>query len=206
MSVQASIKKTVTMGGISFSQSSTLTADGLVVFQAILGAADVQEGQLTGRGSAYEGTVTLEDSGHGFEAGDRVNVAWDDGQRFYMEVTDVDGDEITIKNGGGDSLPDTLPTPTDVTVTKATSLDIDIQGTNIVAILLHTTQHGYFTFNTPLNEPTFTPEVNAGYAYDWSEGCGIENPVQHDVGSIGVAHSNASAGATMTIGILYQND
>ncbi|KKK87215.1 hypothetical protein LCGC14_2755450, partial [marine sediment metagenome] len=103
MTVPMSIKKNIGMGGKQFSESSSITGDGVILHDVSIPAADA--GELTTRTDADTGVITVDDSGHAITDSDKVDVYWADGSRRGMSVSSVSGALVSIDAGSGDDLP-----------------------------------------------------------------------------------------------------
>ena len=126
MSVTATVRKTMSLGGVNFHESKSHSSDGIIVEDVSVAAAE--EGDLTTRTDDNTGVVTLDDSGHGFEVAEKVSVFWSGGCRRRMPITDVTGNAITVDGGSGDALP---TQGTAVTMAAVARMDIAGAGNNV---------------------------------------------------------------------------
>ena len=105
-------------------QSRVRTGDGKVEVQVDLPAG--KAGELTTRTDANTGVVTVE-SGHGITTSDTVDVYWDGGRRYGVDVTATTGTTISVDLGTGTDLP---VVNTDVVIVKQVPINVTIDGDN----------------------------------------------------------------------------
>lgn len=200
MSVSGTITKSISLGGQTFNQSSTPSADAFIVHNESVAAGE--EGSLTTRTDADTGVITVDDSGHSFAETDRVDVYWTAGCRRGMSVSSVTGAAITVDGGSGDDLPAEDST---VTIIEPVLLDLSVLGTRVEAILLSTDTRGQFVFIDDGSLEAYQKELGAGYSFDWIDGNGTTNPITGDqIEGVYISHDGSSA-ATMKVGILHDN-
>lgn len=200
MSVTANITKTLSAGGVSFPESRQVTADGEIVHNV-----DVAEGfvgSLSTRTDDNTGVVTVDDSSHTIENGDRVDLYWVGGCRRGMAAGSPSGADIPIDGGSGDNLP---TEDTAVTIVVPEELDISVLGTNVAAILLYSAQHGQIVFETTAPAEALAKELGTGVSYVWHEDDGEDNPITGDlIATVYLSH-DGTAEKSMRVGILYNN-
>ena len=200
MTVAASIAQTMSLGSITFNRATAPVADGMIVHQVSVPAAD--PGDLTTRTDDDTGVVTVDDSGHAFAVSDRVDLYWAGGCRRGMNVTVVVTTAVTIDAGAGDNLPSQ---GVSVTLIEPTLLDVSVLGTLVKSILLAAAQLGQFVFVNVSDVEQFQQKVGTGHAYVWEEDDGNVNPITGDqIEGIYLSHG-AEAAATMKVGILHDN-
>jgi hypothetical protein len=201
MSITVGVSKSAKIGGISKTQSSTVTGDGQIVHNVNIPAGDT--GVLTTRTDGDTGVFTVGDSAHAFANTDRVDAYWVGGCRRGMAVSGVpSGNAITIDGGSGDDLPDQ---DTAMTLIEPVELDLSFLGTNVNYIVFHTAQRGQFVVVDDGDAEALAKELGAGVLWDWLENAGEDNPISGDqIEKIYVSHDSASA-VIMCVGILYDN-
>jgi hypothetical protein len=202
-SVVATMAKTMALGGVAFNENpgSTVTGDAMIVHSLSVGVTTSADGTLTTRTSDTAGTLTMDDSGHGIETGDRLDIYWTGGVAYGATVGVVSGASVPFTLAEGDVLPSAL---TDVTAFVPVELDIGVLGTNVVAIILHTTIHGMFVFDDA-GGIELAKELGDGVTWSWREDNGEANPITGDtITKVYVSH-DGDAAATMKVGILYDN-
>jgi hypothetical protein len=124
----AKITSTLSIGGVSMYSSITRTEEGQIGQEVTLPKATA--GTLSTRTDDDTGVVTLA-SGHGLRVSDVVDVYWDAGIRYGMDVTAVNGDDVSVNLGAGDVLP---AQDTAVTVSKQVTVNTDFDGDDMVMI------------------------------------------------------------------------
>jgi len=201
MSLSASLTKTLTLAGKNFSQSTAPTAEAAICHELSIPAGAA--GTLSTRTDADTGVVTVDDSGHAFVDTDRVDIYWANGSRHGMAVSGAPtGNAITIDGGAGDDLPAALSS---VTLVEPTLLDLSVLGTLVTAILLATTQLGWFVFADSGGTTHFAQRVGSDMVWDWQDGNGDANPITGDqIDKVWLSHGAAAAKA-MKVGILHDN-
>lgn len=115
-------------GGVSISGSVQRTSDGAIGLDVAVPGAKV--GELTTRGSATAGTITLE-ADHGITTADTVDIYWDGGMRFGVTVGTVSGTAVPISSGTGDDLP---AEDADISVAPIAIAEIAITGDDLIIL------------------------------------------------------------------------
>ena len=125
-------QKSFTFPGYAFnSNEAAVSFDRSDVYEVALAAVGaVDSGTLTTRTDNDTGVCTL-DASHTIENGDVVDVYWDGGVRYGMDVTDVTGAAVTVDGGAGDNLP---VATTAVTVTEQTQINVSFDGDDLQII------------------------------------------------------------------------
>jgi len=111
-------------GGRSIIQPITRTGDSTPNIEIDLPAGIA--GTLTTRTDNDTGVVTVA-SGHGITSSDTVDVYWNGGKRYGVDVTATGSTTISIDIGSGDNLPSTS---TEVVIVKQVVANIQIDGDN----------------------------------------------------------------------------
>jgi hypothetical protein len=141
-----------------------------------------QPATLTVRTNNTDGSLTMTNAGHGIVTGQRLDLYWTGGKRFYAVAGTVAGAVVpfTGSTGGGDNLP--IAT-TSLAVGIPTSAAFRVTGDNVTAILL-----------------SLPPGWNGYFAFD--EAGTVENPAQYVAGGTPFSwpgeNSNILAGLTVT--------
>src|SRR4051794_3009647 len=89
-------------GGVVIQETVTRDGDHPNSFEVDLPAA--KSGPLSTRTDADTGIATL-GTGHGILTLDTVDLYWDGGSRFDVDVTAVGGTTVSLNGGTGDALP-----------------------------------------------------------------------------------------------------
>lgn len=165
------------------------------------GLAAGKAGTLSTRTDDDTGVVTL-GAGHGVTTDDVVEVYWSGGLRYGMDVTVVDGNNVTIDLGSGDNLPSQ---DTAVVIGVRTELDADFDGDQIEIIAVQCNKRGHIEFQKGDDTVIDSQELTANEPWTWISGQGVANPLTGDpVGKIQVSCGEA-AEATLFIGVLFDN-
>ncbi len=112
----------VSLGSIN--QSVVRSGDAKIELEVTLPAG--KAGTLTTRTDDNTGVVTVS-SGHGITTSDTVDVYWDGGRRYGVDVTAQDSTTISIDLGAGDNLP---TTSTAVVIVKQVAFNLALDGDN----------------------------------------------------------------------------
>lgn len=199
MAVRTSVNKTVTIGGKTLQETTTIDTDGAIVQEVSVAAGET--GTVSARTDDDTASIDIDESGHTFTNGDRVDVYWAAGCRRGMTVGTVAGNTVPIDGGSGDALP---ALSTAVTLVEPVQLDVGVAGTDVSSIALYTATHGQFVFDNAGTEH-LAVELEDGKVYVWTAGSGIDNPISGDtIVSVYVSHDGTAA-ATMRVGVGYDN-
>src|SRR5262245_8395652 len=113
---------TVSGAGVNIQKTQSRSGDGLITREVTLPAA--KAGTLTTRTDNDTGVVTVA-SGHGIADTDTVDLYWDGGRRYGVDVTATTGTTISIDAGAGANLP-IATTP--VTIVKQVTINVALDG------------------------------------------------------------------------------
>lgn len=207
MTVAANIAQSNSIGGVRFPESRTLTADGQIVHDVSIAAADA--GSLTTRTSDTVGTITADESDHTISTGDRVDLYWTTAgvnyQRRGVDVGTVTATSIPISGGDGDNLP---VQDSDIVVCAVVELDVFVDGDNIVAALAYIEKLGQVVFiDTSVSDVEIALwTIGEAVTKMWTNVDGDDNPFEGvDIARVYVSHSDTAAAATARLGIIYDN-
>lgn len=203
MTISASIRQSSSIGGVSFAESRTLTADGQIVHEVSVPAAE--DGSLTTRTDDDEGDITMDESDHTITTGIRINLYWSGGSRRAVIVGTVAGATVPISGGVGDVLPAEL---TDLTIAVPVELDVSVDGGNVIAVLASLSKLGVVEFiDTDTSEDEITSwNIGEAGVKMWHESDGDTNPfASSNIGRVYVSHGDSTAAATARLGIAYDN-
>jgi len=203
MSVTATIKQSSSIGGVSFSESVSITGDGQIVHDVIVPVA--QDASLTTRTSDTVGTLTMDESAHTVTTGARLDLYWAGGSRRGVTAGTVSGASVPFSGGSGDNLPSAL---TDIYVALPVELDVSVDGDNVAAALAGISKEGQVVFiDIDASEEEIAAwHIGAGGVKMWHENNADTNPfASHNIGRVYISHKDTSAAATGRIGIVYDN-
>lgn len=178
----AIIRNNLTVDGVTYTRSMTVTADGVVRIDKtgdnVLAAAKI--GQLTTRTDNDTGTLTM-DSGHGITTGNRLDLFWEEngvkGARYGMTVGTVSVNSVPIDLGAGDNLPTNL---TAITAFVPIQEELLFTGNNAQFAFAKSTRRGIIVYTTsaPATVKAVVDELesDSGGGYQWVTGEGVTNP------------------------------
>jgi hypothetical protein len=199
VSIDATYNRALTIGGLSFAISTTVSSDVSNTFSMSIAAA--KTGTLTTRTDDNTGTITGEAS-HGVSTGNRLDVFWSGGARVGMTVGTVSGTSIPVDGGSGDVLPSAA---TALTICVPTEQNFDVTGDDVSSIFISCPLGGAVTFTDDSNvyiyhrAPTSTTKT-----YVWVEADGGTNPLAGGaVGKAYLSNQSSSAAATISGGVQY---
>ena len=191
----------ISIAGITIQSSQSRTASGQISHEVSLPVGSA--GTLSTRTDDDTGVATLS-AGHGLVFGDVVDVYWDGGVRYGMDVTAVDGNDVTIDLGAGDVLP---AQDTALVVTKVVVIDTDFDGDLMEMIAAASTKRGHIAFRDSTPTVLKAVELTANEAWAWATGTEITNPLAgNPVNDIRASNGDASAAATLKLGVLYDSE
>lgn len=190
------ITSTINVGATQMTSALSRSATSEIAHVVELPAAIA--GTLSTRTDADTGILTLA-SGHGITVADTVNVFWSGGIRYGMEVTNVDGDAVTVDGGAGDDFPvvDTV-----VTAAPQITVDTDWVGDNTELFAVVCTKRSHVDVREAAVSAV-ARELVAHEAWTWADDTGATNPVAgKTIAEILVSNGEAAAGECR-IGVLY---
>jgi len=159
-----------------------------------------EAGTLSTRTTDTTGVLTITDTA--LEIGDVIDIYWDGGMRYDVDVDNVVAAAVTFSGGAGDNLP---AQDDPITAAEQVTIDTDFDGADLVAIGALSTQRGHLSFQES-DVTEVSVELTASEPWFWVNGQEIANPlVATVVGAIKASQASASATATLNIGILYDS-
>ena len=199
MTTTGAINSTIKLGTIVVNKSVERTEDGTITSTPTLAGGSA--GSLTTRTDDDTGIATLA-AGHGLAPGNDVNVFWAGGVRFGMNVSAVNGDDVTVDLGAGAVLP---AQATALVVTKRTEINVDFAGDTMAMLLAQCEQRAHIEFLDDGDVSLAAKELTGGNAWTWTSDDGGANPLAGDaVGKAKVSIGTVDP-ATFNLGILYDN-
>lgn len=159
-----------------------------------------EAGTLSTRTTDTTGVLTITDTA--LEIGDVIDIYWDGGMRYDVDVDNVVAAAVTFSGGAGDVLP-TQDDP--ITAAEQVVIDTDFDGANLVAIGALCTQRGHLSFQES-DATELSVELTASEPWFWVDAQEIANPlVGTVVGNIQVSQASSTATAALNVGILYDS-
>lgn len=193
------ISSTIMVAGINVHSNVIRTDDGQISHELSLPAGKI--GTLSTRTDDDTGVATLE-TGHGLTVSNTVDVYWTGGVRYGMDVTAVDGDNVTIDLGAGDVLP---AQSTALIVTLRIEIDTDFDGDLVKMIAAHSNKRAHVEFLEEGDASILARELVANAAWTWISDQGVANPLTgNPVGKLQVSCGEAAVGE-LKVGVLYNS-
>jgi len=190
---QATIRKTVTVAGITKVIDTVFTNEGQVLLEipALQLNAGIA-GVLTTRTNDTDGIITAE--AHGIDDTATIDIAFTAGVHYNVDIDSVTADTITFSGGAGTVLPIATSTVTVGEIVNA-SVEFDADDSDIFMLVAD-------------NQPQVVTFLDAGlvvlasmhltsansYAYEWDTNNGLANPLTGNA----VASVNVSCDSTAT--------
>lgn len=192
------VGSTVNGGGVSLTNSTTLTAPARAVADPVLPTA--KAGSLTDRTDADTGELTLA-AGHGVTAGQRLDVFWIDpatGEqkcRHKCAVGTVAGDVVPVDLGAGDDLP---PQDTAVTAQVPTPMEFGFDQANLLVLAVSGGAAGKVVVEKADGTVVFHRTLGAnGAGFTWAAGFGT-NPLSDTPATAFLSNGSAAQANTVT--------
>jgi hypothetical protein len=199
----ASIAIQGTVAGVSFGATSSRTASGVIGQEVTLNAGAA--GVVANRTDNDTTDVTLS-GGHGQTNG-TYDIFWTGGIRRGMTGT-VASDTLSLDGGAGDNLPaDT----TAVVVCKQTSIDIDVVGDNVQALIVQASKRASVDFQEAGPASIVAFDIPEAEAVAWinetteTSAPAYTNPLGGKTVVSAAASSGSTTAATLKIGVLYNS-
>lgn len=185
------------LGGAPLNSTISRSADGSIRQTISLPAA--VSGTLSTRTSDTAGVLTV--AGHALQMGDIIDIYWDGGRRYDVDVDSVAGDDVTFSGGTGDVLP---AQDTDITTAEQTVIDVDFDGANLVGIgaVCPARAHLGF-FEGAANE--LSVDLVAKETWFWVDGGTAANPLAATVVGSVKASQSSTAAIKLDLGVLYDS-
>ncbi len=196
----AQVNTTVQVAGLTIIGNATQNGEGQIGQDPTLPAG--KAGTLTTRTDNDTGGASPA-SGHGVTISDTVDVYWSGGMRYGMDVTDVNGDLVTIDLGAGDNLP---AQDDAVVVTPRVEVDLDFDADKALVTAAGSSGRAHVEFTTEADASVYTYELAANGAWHWVKDQGTTNPLAGNiVGKAQVSCGESAQGCELKIGVLYDS-
>jgi hypothetical protein len=187
-------------GGVSISKSINRSGEGSIGKEVILAAA--KAGVLTTRTDNDTGVITS--NAHGYADTETVDVYWDGGARYDMDLTAVAANTLDINGGNGDNLP--IAT-TAVVICKQTTINVAIDGDalEILGLVVEYADPAAdeavrILFEDAAGDDIASVELTANTPLVYDIAGGASNPFTGDPITVARAsHANVDASATVKI-------
>lgn len=200
MSVTSTYNRALTVTGLAFGVSTTISSDVGMPFSLSCAAAKI--GSLTTRTDNDTGTLTM-NSGHAITTGQRLDLFWSGGSRVGMTVGTVATNSVPIDGGSGDNLP--IAT-TAITAQVPTEQAFAVTGNSVVVLACGATVGGAVTFTDSSNVLIFSKTLTSTITnYVWASIDGGTNPLAGGTVAKVFLSNASSAGAGTVSGIAQYN-
>jgi hypothetical protein len=200
----ANVFQQVAIGGLTVSASASREQAGSIS-QDLTGdfALDAGvAGTLSTRTDNDTGVLTVA-SGHGIVDTDTVDVYWDGGVRYGVDVTAVTATTISINVGAGDNLP---AEDTAIVVCKQTALDVDVVGDQIDVFAVAMNRRCHVDVQQANGTSIKAVDLPAAEGYMWWSDSGVTNPFAGvTVGAVKISNGDSSNSATGGLAVLYDS-
>jgi hypothetical protein len=160
-------------------------------------------GELTTRTDDDTCQITMESESHGIigpdgsTPGDVVDVHWDGGSRYGMDVTAVTDELVTVDGGDGDDLPvgPEGSTPgTDLVVSVPTEYEVSFAGNSVVLIGVGGSQQFRATFHNGADAVIFSVHRVANDLWGWDSQSDLSNELAGEsVASLKVSNGSSES-------------
>jgi len=200
MTVPLTVAKTFSIGGKTFTEQKQVAPDAAIIRERSVPAA--QTGVLSVRTSDTVGTITMDSGSHTVSTGDRIDLYWSGGSRRGVTVGTVAGTSVPISAGAGDILP---AATTAVTVAIASSVPVDVNGTNAQAIVFSTGgAKGTLVLTDSGDVEKYARVIEANGADIWYLNNGDVNPITgQTIAKAYLTHDDAVNAQTMKLAVSY---
>lgn len=198
--MEGTLQITVSIAGITITGIATRDYEGLVSQDVDLPAG--KSGTLTTRTDVDTGVATVAE-GHGITDSDYVDVYWDGGMRYKMDVTATTGTTISIDSGDGDDLPaqDTV-----IVVTKRVEIAAAFDGDDLKLIGAAANKRAHIEFTTSGDVSIKAVELPVNEGWGWVCDQGITNPLAgSEVAKIQATCGDGSSATTLKVAALYDS-
>lgn len=198
----ASVKKTISAGGVSLYSQTTVTDDAQISQEITLPAGKAGAISATG----IDGLPT----GHGITNGNLVDVHWTAAGvqkcRYGITVDSASTNAIVFDNSpaaAGDALP-AEDVAVVVTVQVAIEIDFDAAACSLIAISCDEMAHVNMLNDDPAS--MLALKIPANNVWSWTDGENIDNPMlgqTDDVCNQIVASNGTTTEATLKLVVMY---
>lgn len=187
------------IAGAPLNSTLSRSADGAIRHGPItLPAAEA--GTLSTRTTDTTGELTI--AGTTLQIGDTIDIYWDGGRRYDVDVDNVVGDDVTFSGGASDILP---AASTPITTAEQISIATDFDGANLVAIGALANARGHLSFQEA-GATELSVDLTAKEAWFWVDQSTAVNPLASTVvGTVKASQAGSNGAATLDLGVLYDS-
>jgi hypothetical protein len=169
-----------------------------------------KSGTLTTRTNDTSGTLTMA-GGHGFTDAQVIDLYWSGGVRYGVTIGMVATNSVPISGGSGDNLP-AQDTAITAVLQKSINLSIDGDETDILAVVLETTDKslrtaGHVQFRDAANDEIAELDLVTNVPQVWDIAGGAANPFTGDpITNLKASQANVTTTETYTLKIVGVQD
>ena len=187
------------IAGAPLNSTLSRSADGAIRHGPIsLPAAEA--GTLSTRTTDTSGVATI--AGTALQIGDTIDIYWDGGRRYDVDVDNVVGDDVTFSGGAGDILPAESAA---LTAAEQVSIETDFDGAKLVAIGALANVRGHLSFREG-SATELSVDLTAKEAWFWVDQSTAANPLASTVvDTVNASQAGSTAAATLDMGVLYDS-
>ncbi len=187
------------IGGAPLGATLQRTADG-AIRQGPITLPAAEAGTLSTRSTNTTGVLTL--AGTTLQIGDVIDVYWDGGRRYDVDVDGVAGDDVTFSGGAGDVLP---VQDTAVTAAEQVAIDLAFTGDELVAIGAKLGERGHLSVRDS-GATALSIDLVKNETWFWLDGQQIVNPLAgSSIDGLMASNASSSATAVLNLGVLYDS-
>lgn len=198
--MQAQINETVSVGGLTLSETTTVNAENGVIQDVSVPAGKV--GTLTTRTSDTVGIATLGAS-HGITTGMVVDLYWSGGAKRGVTVGTVSGLAVPLTaSGTGDVLP---AQDVAITVSARTAVPVVVTGDNAKLVALQTPASVRGSFAVLASDDSYPINQIQTGVYHWASGNGATNPLAGKTTETAYLSHDQTSAQKMQVAILSSN-
>lgn len=166
--------------------------------------AAAKTGEVKTKTDADTAVITFE-AEHGFEVGDKLDIYWAAGLRYYTDVTNVDGNDVTCDTHGDPALDggDDFPVAeTAVTGFERLVKVIDFDGDDVVLLTAWAKKRGHIHFLDTGGANIHPQELQANELWPWVKTWGYANPITGNAATALHISNGEAVASEIRVGVL----
>lgn len=203
MAITGKCNQTLSLPGVSISTTIDRSASGGVPPQDVAVPA-AKAGSLTTRTNNTDGELTMTDTDHGIETGDKITIFWAGGIAYQATVGTVVAKVVPFTGAKGDNLP---AKDTAITAGVIAVLDVDFDGDKLKMFAAMSNRRGHVVFEDSGDAVLSAAELVANEPYLYIDGVTATNPLTgNPVDEVHVANGDATAAASFKMGGVYDSE
>lgn len=203
MAITGKCNQTLSLPGVSISTTIDRSASGGVPPQDVAVPA-AKAGTLSTRTNNTDGELTMTDTDHGIETGDKITIFWAGGIAYQATVGTVVAKVVPFTGAKGDNLP---AKDTAITAGVIAVLDVDFDGDKLKMFAAMSNRRGHVVFEDSGDAVLSAAELVANEPYLYIDGVTATNPLTgNPVDEVHVANGDATAAASFKMGGVYDSE